>query len=226
MKPEPWTFELVWDPPINGTLLCTNYNRNSVIFGFPSRIRRTLIAETESTSSELINQVIQSARQLGFFIVCGTWQVPGNPTAIIIDVADKKKRKNVLNEKLKLIETVIESKIPETDHEAMEAIIFNYSVVEFLKLFDDALKLTSSNANELKNSVYFHDWTCGLGLLLMHHTTHLRLASVFAIDESVVAYDKTTSEAEHKATERGLRHRWSVERNAAGLAEYFAPPFP
>lgn len=223
---------MIWDLPVNGTLLCTNYNKNSVIFGSPGKIKRSQIQESDLANVEslaLIKTSVQLARESGFSVITGSWNVPGSPTAVIIDIADVKLRKNVLNEKLKLLESVIEAKIPEADQQALAAIVFNYSVVEFLRIFHRVLHEQQTNVmaeNNLKSSVHFHDWTCGIGLIFTHHGTHLKMSTVFMIDAPVVAYETKTPVANETAKERNVYHRLAIERNAANLADFFGPPFP
>ncbi|KAI4255450.1 MAG: hypothetical protein L6R42_006731 [Xanthoria sp. 1 TBL-2021] len=172
------------------------------------------------TNPELA-QSIANMRDRGIGLLYGRWLIDGAPRILLIDTRTGYR---FLDEWKADLWNTAGIPIPPEDGETSEAVVFGYLVTWFLGEFVSHEKKRAIVAN-------FHEWLAGVALPLLKKrkidittifTTHATLLGRYLCAGSVDFYNNLQYfDVDHEAGQRGIYHRYCIERAAAHAADVF-----
>lgn len=173
-----------------------------------------------------LGQAVESQRKCGYKIHCGRWLVEGNPQVILFDVdsaADKlEKFKGQLFKEAGI-------GAPQQDMEVNEVILFGFMAAQFLADFRGRAQGYTDGPPRIV--AHFHEWMAGVGLI-MARLWKIDLATVFTTHATQLGrhlcagdtnfYNRLSQfDTDKEAGDRGIYHRYCIERASAHLAHVF-----
>ncbi|KAG0424763.1 hypothetical protein HPB47_028029 [Ixodes persulcatus] len=192
------------------------YNENLV---------RTEVEVLEPPYSIFWNSV-KALKEQGIKVVYGRWLIDGYPQVLLFDIGSAAWK---LDEWKRDLWNMCNIGVPWHDRESNDAIIFGYLVAWFLS---DFMKAVTAEKGPPFVVAQFHEWLAGIGLMLCR-TRHLDVATVFITHATLLGrylcagnvdfynnLDKFSLDKE--AGDRGIYHRYCMERAACHSAHVFA----
>uniref|UniRef100_A0A023FL30 Glycogen [starch] synthase n=1 Tax=Amblyomma cajennense TaxID=34607 RepID=A0A023FL30_AMBCJ len=169
---------------------------------------------------------IKALREQGIKVVYGRWLIDGYPQVLLFDIGSAAWK---LDEWKRDLWNTCNIGVPWHDRESNDAIIFGYLVAWFLT---DFLKAVNAEKGPPLVVAQFHEWLAGIGLILCR-TRHLDVATIFITHATLLGrylcagnvdfynnLDKFSLDKE--AGDRGIYHRYCMERAACHSAHVFA----
>jgi len=185
---------------------------------------RTEMDITEPTN-EAVAKALAQMRENGIKVVYGRWLIEGSPNTILFDIGSAAWK---LDEWKREIWDGLHIGIPWHDRESNDAIIFGFLTVWFISEFRKNLR---RDRGEPLIVAHFHEWLAGIGLII-GRVRHLDLSTVFTTHATLLGrylcagavdfyncLDKFNVDKE--AGDRGIYHRYCIERAAAHCAHVF-----
>ena len=228
----PWTFEVSWDVVDNVDQICTINGEKNILIG-PYRPHRVLddeIYETDFPAGSLPAMAVEAIRAQGIQVITGKWKVRKLPPGILFNIESA--RNKVGNEYIKKFKRENKIHIPDGDLEGNDAVVFGYIIAEFLANFESLRSpLTTNNDQERSSEIVrdldtcaqFHDWKCGIGLILVHKLK-IPITKIFTLNTSLLKGNfESHEQAKEEALHQGIHHRFSVEHAAIQSADIFSP---
>eukprot|EP00128_Syssomonas_multiformis_P011509 Colp12_sorted_trinity150504_noHs@11099 len=183
----------------------------------------TARAEVELQEPDgIMADTINCMKAQGVDVRFGRWLIEGYPKVVLFNIASCMNRMNSWKEELWRNTNI---GTPADDAETNDAIIFGYLTAWFLQEFQKR----SENAFI---AAMFHEWLAGVGLILVR-TRAIKIATVFITHATLLGrylcaanvdfynnLDKFDTDKE--AGERGIYHRYCIERASATTAHVFA----
>lgn len=170
-----------------------------------------------------LRRAIHAMRNQGVKVVFGNWLIEGYPQVVLFDIKSAAYKleqwKHELWESCRI-------GIPHHDYEANDSLIFGFLVTwfigEFLHQLGDDPKYVVA---------HFHEWMAGVGLI-MSRIRRLNLATIFTTHATLLGrylcaghcdfYNNLKHfNLDKEAGERGIYHRYCMERAAAHCAHVF-----
>lgn len=177
--------------------------------------------EMELPDNALKKAVLQM-RSHGLGVFYGRWLVAGYPQVILFDMGSVSSR---LGEFRSAFYNDTSISVPFEDVECNDAILFGNLVVWLLAEF------RSNSLGETSIIAHFHEWMCGIGLILSRtrgidcttiFTTHATLLGRYLCAGEIDFYNNINNFAlDKEAGDRGIYHRYCMERAAANFAHVF-----
>lgn len=173
-----------------------------------------------------IHATVNKLRSYGWKVYPGRWLVEGNPQIILFDIGSA--AGGLYDYKCELYNNT-KIGIPQPDVECNDAVIFGFMVAEFIAQFRNNLE----EEGECKPRViaHFHEWLAGIGLIQLRmknvdvatvFTTHATLLGRFLCAGAVDFYNNLDKiNIDEEAGQRGIYHRYCMERCAVHLAHTF-----
>ncbi|PRD28487.1 UNVERIFIED_CONTAM: GlyS [Trichonephila clavipes] len=168
---------------------------------------------------------IQSMKDSGIKVIYGRWLIDGYPRVVLFDIGSAAWK---LDEWKRDLWNMANIGVPWHDRESNDSIIFGYLVAWFLEEF---YKQVEEERGVPYLVAHFHEWLAGIGLILCR-TRHLDIATVFTTHATLLGrylcaanldfynnLDKFNLDKE--AGDRGIYHRYCMERAAAHSAHVF-----
>uniref|UniRef100_A0A2I4JH69 Glycogen [starch] synthase n=1 Tax=Stichopus japonicus TaxID=307972 RepID=A0A2I4JH69_STIJA len=174
--------------------------------------------------NEVIRRAIKKMTDQGLKVVTGKWLIDGSPNVILFDISTSARfLENWKNELWDLAHIGI----PWHDKESNDATIFGNLCTWFLSDFRSVFEEWESPLI----IAHFHEWLSGIGLLLCQlkrvdistvFTTHATLLGRYLCAGNVDFYNNLDKfNLDKEAGDRGIYHRYCIERAAAATAHIF-----
>lgn len=176
----------------------------------------------EPTHNEAMMKTIQQMKEHGIKVMYGRWLIEGYPNVVLFDIGSAAWK---LDEWKREIWECAHIGIPWHDREANDAVIFGFLTIWFITEFQKAL------SGESYIVVHFHEWLAGIGLIISR-TRHLDISTIFTTHATLLGrylcagavdvynnLDKFNVDKE--AGDRGIYHRYCIERAAVHCAHVF-----
>ncbi|XP_077870352.1 glycogen [starch] synthase-like [Saccoglossus kowalevskii] len=192
---------------------------------------RTEVEVMDEPEQPLLRHTIKSMRDRGIKVTFGRWLIDGYPKVVLFDIGSAAWMLDRWKTEFWELSSI---GTPWHDRESNDAIIFGFLVTWFLGEFRAQFK-----AEEKPLIVaHFHEWLAGCGLVLCR-TRHLGVSTVFTTHATLLGrylcagnvdfynnLDKTAADikfdVDKEAGERGIYHRYCIERAAAHCADVFS----
>ncbi|KAI9551353.1 hypothetical protein GHT06_021686 [Daphnia sinensis] len=233
----PWTFEVSWDVVGNVADMVTIRGDKNVLVGpyRPERVGNEVV-ESEFPPESPLAMAVQTTREKEIKVITGKWLVDGQPPAILFDVESARSRFGDDDiEKFKkdqdfLAEFELQQRSKSVTNSTTAPAI---SVTSISQNQPPSVKLdtsTSSNSNACQTSsttgedtcAVFHDWKCGVGLILLHRW-QIPVVTVFMLKTSPLQGTyKSGKQASDESKIQGIYHRLCIERGAALASDVFS----
>lgn len=193
-----------------------------------------------SGQTRFLRQTIDALRTRGITITYGRWLIEGYPQVLLFDIPSghwaEAEAKSELWEKARIA-------VPPEDRETANSVVFGFLVAWFLCEFRHQLDRENSSSAPTYSyapsppppplvQAHFHEWQSAVGLILSRvrkhkvstiFTTHATLLGRYLCAGSVDFYNSLSSfNPDAEANQRGIFHRYCIERAAANLAHVFA----
>eukprot|EP01135_Chromosphaera_perkinsii_P012098 Nk52_evm36s2579 gene=Nk52_evmTU36s2579 len=233
MAQDAYTFELAWEVAnkVGGiyTVIkskapttCAELGEKYCLIGpYNEQQAKTEVEIVEPTNLVMKN-TLNSMRQAGIRVFFGRWLTEGYPKVILFDINAAMDRLD--NWKRELWESTSIG-TPKEDKETNQAVIFGFLSAWFLGEF-----LNKAGPSELI-CAHFHEWLASIGLVLIR-TRQLPIATVFTTHATLLGrylcagktdfYNNLPHfQVEKEAGDRGIYHRYCIERAAAHSAHVF-----
>lgn len=229
-----WYFEIAWEVAnkVGGiyTVLRTKAavtvdelgEQYYMVGPYVEQFVRMEVEVCEPTHNEALMKTLQHMRSHGMKVVFGRWLIDGCPNVILFDIGSGACK---LNEWKNELWESSHIGIPWQDRESNDAVIFGFLTVWLLAKFRENLN------NEPYIVAHFHEWIAGVGLFICH-TRHLGISTIFTTHATLLGrylsagcadlyncLDKFNLDKE--AGDRGIYHRYCIERAAAHCADVF-----
>jgi len=173
-----------------------------------------------------LGQAVESQRKCGYKIHCGRWLVEGNPQVILFDVGSAANKLDQFKAQL-FNEAGIGA--PHQDMEVNDVILFGFMAAQFLADFRQRARGYADGAPRVV--AHFHEWMAGVGLI-MTRLWKIDLATVFTTHATQLGrhlcagdtnfYNRLSQfDTDKEAGDRGIYHRYCIERASAHLAHVF-----
>lgn len=170
-----------------------------------------------------LRAAINSMRNQGIKVIFGNWLIEGYPQVILFDI---KSAAHKLDQWKKEFWESCHIGIPNHDYESNDALIFGFLVCWFIGEFVHQL------GEEPKYVIaHFHEWMAGVGLILARmrridvttiFTTHATLLGRYLCAGHCDFYNNLDKfDIDREAGNRGIYHRYCMERAAAHCAHVF-----
>lgn len=181
-------------------------------------------AEVEICEPEVsvVKEVVETMRAEGLHVVYGTWLIDGSPKVILFDIESARSWLDQWRQELWESSHI---GIPSGDSECLNILLFGGLVSWFLGKFRSLVN------NEATVIAHFHEWMSGLGLLFSRcrhtdistiFTTHATLLGRHLCAGSGDIYNNLPNfNIDKEAGDRGIYHRYCIERASATLAHVF-----
>lgn len=231
MKANEYIFETSWEVcnKVGGiyTVLSTvaaslqaEYGKNLFYIGPDFHIENhPLFTEDANLYADWVN----SAAEEGLKLRIGTWNVPGNPQAILVDFHALEEQKGDFLYKLWAAYQVDSMNMGQ-DYE--NSILFSYAAGRIVESFGNFYK-----ANKEKTIAHFHEWQTAAGLLYLKmnnlpyktvFTTHATTVgrSICFNNKQLYQYFNNYN-GDQMSFELGVKAQHAVEKNGAHLADCF-----
>lgn len=174
---------------------------------------------------EIFRIAIQSLKNSGIKVIYGRWLIDGYPRVLLFDIGSAAWK---LDEWKRDFWNVCNIGIPWHDRESNDAVIFGYLIVWFL---DEFCKAVTEERGPALIVAHFHEWLAGIGLILSR-TRHLDVSTVFTTHATLLGrylcaanldfYNNLDQfNLDKEAGDRGIYHRYCIERAAAHSAHVF-----
>jgi glycogen synthase len=170
-----------------------------------------------------LRRAINAMRNQGVKVVFGNWLIEGYPQVVLFDI---KSAAYKLDQWKHELWDSCHIGIPNHDYEANDSLIFGFLVTwfigEFLHQLGDDPKYVVA---------HFHEWMAGVGLI-MSRIRRLNVATIFTTHATLLGrylcaghcdfYNNLKNfNLDKEAGERGIYHRYCIERAAANFAHVF-----
>ncbi|XP_070564062.1 glycogen [starch] synthase-like [Ptychodera flava] len=185
---------------------------------------RTEVEIMDDPEQPLLSKTINSMRNRGVKITFGRWLIDGYPKVILFDIGSAAW---MLDQWKNEFWDITNIGVPWHDREANDAIILGFLVTWFLGEFRAQFELTEKPLI----IAHFHEWLAGIGIVLCRtrhldvstiFTTHATLLGRYLCAGSVDFYNNLDKfDVDKEAGERGIYHRYCMERAAANCANTF-----
>lgn len=170
-----------------------------------------------------LRATIHAMRSQGVNVVFGNWLIEGYPQVVLFDIKSSAYR---LEQWKKELWENAHIGTPSSDYESNDAIIFGFLVTWFIGEFLHQL------GSEPKYVIaHFHEWMTGVGLILCRtrgldvstiFTTHATLLGRYLCAGHCDFYNNLDRfDLDKEAGDRGIYHRYCMERAAAHCAHVF-----
>ncbi|XP_022083700.1 glycogen [starch] synthase, muscle-like [Acanthaster planci] len=180
--------------------------------------------EIMEPENELIKGAMDSMRSKGIKVHYGRWLIDGYPGVVLFDIGSGA---HYLEDWKHNLFEMSHVGIPWHDKESNDAVIFGNLCAWFIA---DFRKQFQESENPLITA-HFHEWLSGVGLILCHlrhidcatiFTTHATLLGRYLCAGNADFYNNlSTFNLDKEAGDRGIYHRYCMERAAATLAHVF-----
>jgi len=182
---------------------------------------------TEVETSEPINEAmikaIKELRNNGVKVIYGRWLIEGYPRVLLFDIASAAWK---LDEWKRELWESMHIGVPWHDKESNDAIIFGFLTTWFLDEYRKALPPDPYIV------AHFHEWQAGVGLVVCR-TRHLDIATIFTTHATLLGrylcagavdvYNNMEKfNIDKEAGDRGIYHRYCIERAAVHCAHVFS----
>ncbi|ESO00672.1 hypothetical protein HELRODRAFT_157348 [Helobdella robusta] len=233
-KRNQWFFEVAWEVAnkVGGihTVIRTKAavtvdelgDQYYMIGPYVEQFVRMEVEVCEPTHNDAMMKALQHMRQHGMKVVFGRWLIEGTPNVILFDIGSGACK---LNEWKNELWESSHLGIPWEDKESNDAVVFGYLTVWFLSKFKENM------SPEPCIVAHFHEWISGVGLFTCHtrrlgistiFTTHATLLGRYLSAGSCDLYNNLhTFSLDKEAGNRGIYHRYCIERAAAHCADVF-----
>ncbi|OQV17191.1 Glycogen [starch] synthase, muscle [Hypsibius exemplaris] len=178
--------------------------------------------ETMEPDTEVLRRTIDSMRNQGIGVTYGRWLIDGYPRVVLFKIETAAWK---LEEWKAELFSSTGIGIPWQDKESNDAVIFGFLVAWFIGEF-------RANCEERPYiACQFHEWLAGIGLILCR-TRHLDVATIFTTHATLLGrylcagavdfYNNLANfNIDKEAGDRGIYHRYCMERAAANCAHVF-----
>ncbi|XP_014681796.1 PREDICTED: glycogen [starch] synthase-like [Priapulus caudatus] len=174
----------------------------------------------------LMQKTVKKLRDCGFKVYYGRWLIDGYPQVVLFDIGSAAWK---LDEWKREFWDLTRIGIPWQDIECNDAVVFGFLVEMFIGEF--LARCTDELDSTPIISVHFHEWMAGVGLLMARahrlkvatvFTTHATLLGRYLCAGSTDFYNNiTTFDLDKEAGNRGIYHRYCMERAACHVAHTF-----
>eukprot|EP01137_Pigoraptor_chileana_P011954 Opistho-2@63627 len=230
--PLPFVFEIAWEvankvggiytvirskAPVTAKALGDRY---CLIGPYNAHHARTEV-EVMEPSSQTMADCLNAMRANGVNVVFGRWLIDGHPKVILFDVKSCGDR---LNRWKKDLYDQAFIATPEHDDETNNSVLFGFLVCWFLGEF-------YHRSSGVYMVAHFHEWLAAVGLILVRtrrlsiatvFTTHATLLGRYLCAGNVDFYNNLANfNCDKEAGDRGIYHRYTLERAAAHSAHVF-----
>lgn len=170
-----------------------------------------------------LRRTLHSMRQNGVHVIYGNWLIEGYPQVVLFDIKSMYHR---LGQWKKDLWECSHIGTPDNDNESNDAIIYGFLCTWFIGEFLHQL------GSEPKYVIaHFHEWMAGIGLILCRmrglevstlFTTHATLLGRYLCAGKCDFYNNLSNfDVDKEAGDRGIYHRYCIERSAAHCAHVF-----
>lgn len=181
--------------------------------------------EIMEPNDNIFTPIIAKMKDSGVKVYYGRWLIDGYPKAVLFDIGSAAWK---LDEYKREMWTMANIGIPWQDREANDALIFGCLVTWFLAEFRAHWKEEDEKPLIV---AHFHEWLAGIGLILCRcrrldistvFTTHATLLGRYLCAGNVDFYNNLDKfSIDKEAGDRGIYHRYCIERAAAHSAHVF-----
>ncbi|XP_071809050.1 glycogen [starch] synthase, muscle-like [Asterias amurensis] len=172
----------------------------------------------------LIKGAMEGMRKKGIKVFYGRWLIDGYPSVVLFDIGSGAQYVDHWKKDLFDLSRI---GIPWTDKESNDAVIFGNLCSWFIADFRKQFEPTESPLI----ITHFHEWLSGVGLMLcrLKHidcstifTTHATLLGRYLCAGNADFYNNLSHfNLDKEAGDRGIYHRYCMERAAASMAHVF-----
>lgn len=185
-----------------------------------------LRTEVEIREPEIgaLRTTINIMRSQGVGVVYGNWLIEGYPQVVLFDLKSVSGR---LGDWKRQLWDHTHIGIPDVDSEANNTVLFGFLVEWFIGEFAHQL---GSDPKYL--IAHFHEWNAGVGLMMLRARCKAKISTIFTTHATLLGrylcagqcdfynnLDKFNLDKE--AGDRGIYHRYCIERASAHLAHVF-----
>ncbi|KJE88514.1 glycogen synthase [Capsaspora owczarzaki ATCC 30864] len=232
-RPKPYVFEIAWEVAnkvggiytvikTKAAITSKELGENFCLMGpYNTGSARTEV-EFVQPEAGVFRRTLDAMRAQGAVVHYGRWLIDGYPKVLMFDIAASAHR--LAEWKADLWETT-RIGTPADDRETNDAVLFGYLVSWFLGEFRNQL---DESATVL---AHFHEWLVGVALVLLRvrqirvatvFTTHATLLGRYLCAGNVDFYNNLSKfDVDAEAGQRGIYHRYCIERAAAHSAHVF-----
>lgn len=196
------------------------HNRYCLIGPLNRKSAAIEVEEVEPTQP-FLKQTLDSMAERGIRFVYGRWLIEGAPRVLLFDLGSAG---GYLDDWKADLWSVAGIPAPPSDTETNDAILLGYLVAWFLGEY-------VSHDKEHAVVAHFHEWLAGVALPLCRNrridvttifTTHATLLGRYLCAGSVDFYNNSKYfDVDSEAGQRGIYHRYCMERSAAHTADVF-----
>lgn len=171
---------------------------------------------------ECVRKTIDQMRGEGIKVHYGRWLIEGNPKVILFDINSAMSR---LGEYRSTLWESCHIGIPDGDQETFNVLVFGSLVAWFMGT------MRSNISKKTTVICHFHEWMSAIGLIFCRvrnfdvstiFTTHATLLGRYLCAGSVDFYNNLDKfNCDKEAGDRGIYHRYCIERAGAHLAHVF-----
>ncbi|KAG1680641.1 Glycogen [starch] synthase [Nymphon striatum] len=187
---------------------------------------KTEVELLDYNNDEMCGPIIHAMRQHGIRVVYGRWLIDGYPLVILFDIGSAAWK---LDEWKRDFWNHTQIGTPYQDRESNDAIIFGFLVYWFLSEFHKHVEKETMRKAFIV--AHFHEWLSSVGLVLCRtkqlpvttiFTTHATLLGRYLCAGNVDFYNNLDKfDLDKEAGDRGIYHRYCIERAAAHSAHIF-----
>lgn len=170
-----------------------------------------------------LRRTIHAMRNNGINVIYGNWLIEGYPQVVLFDIKSAAWK---LDDWKRELWECSHIGIPNSDYESIDALIFGFLVTWFIGEF-----LHQLGAEPKYVIAHFHEWMSGIGVLLCRFrkldvatifTTHATLLGRYLCAGHCDFYNNLGKfNIDKEAGDRGIYHRYCMERAAATCAHVF-----
>ena len=231
-EPKPLLFEVAWEVcrQVGGIYTVLSTKAASTVKEWGDRYcligpytTQTSTMEFELLSpSEVLAPTVGRLRDRGMQVHFGRWLVPGNPKVLLFDYLAHFDRLNAYRQ---TVWDELQIPCQPDDPETNDAIVFGSLVAEFLAEF------VADQPPGQPVIAHFHEWMASLALSLLRRR-NIRLATLFTTHATILGrylcsgrsdfYERLPwINVDQESGQRGIYHRYCIERAAAHAAHVF-----
>ncbi|XP_067927802.1 glycogen [starch] synthase-like [Watersipora subatra] len=231
-----WLFEAAWEVAnkVGGiyTVIRTKaaetaseYGEQYCLLGpYNEKCAKLEVEVIEKPSNYAIADTLEQMRSHDLKVVFGRWLIDGYPNVILFDVSSASHK---LMEWRKELFDKCRIGIPWDDVESNDCLLFGFMTCWFISEFRKRV----NSVPRPQIVAHFHEWMSGVGLIMLR-TTHVDVATLFTTHATLLGrflcagdvdfYNYLEKfELDKEAGDRGIYHRYCMERAAAHCTHIF-----